>query len=106
MNRFAYKIVRQLSFTRVNGDIHAGRIITGFFCFLVSFSLEAQVDSTIETLQQIPLKYISAIDSKVDRYSQQITSKTKKTLEKLSRWESKIKDILLKINPEAANRLF
>ena len=92
---------------RVNRAVHPGKIIIGFFfCLFASTSLEAQVDSTIEILQQIPFKYISAIDSKVDRYSQQITSKTKKTLEKLSRWETKIKDILLKINPEAANRLF
>ncbi len=67
---------------------------------------KAQQDSTLEALQQIPLKYISSIDSKVDKYSKRITSKTTKTLEKLSRWESKIKNTLEKISPDAAGRLF
>ena len=44
---------------------------------------EAQVDSTIEALQKIPTKYISAIDNKIDKYSNRITSKTEKTLTKL-----------------------
>ncbi len=76
-------------------------------CLLfVCATTNAQQDSTIEALQQLPLKYISNIDSKVDKYSKRITSKTTKTLEKLSRWENKIKSTLEKISPEAAARLF
>ena len=66
----------------------------------------AQQDSTIKSLQQLPLKYISSIDSKVEKYNKRITSKTTKTLEKLSRWESKLHNILQEVNPDAAARLF
>jgi hypothetical protein len=76
-------------------------------CLLfVCATTTAQQDSTLERLQQLPLKYISHIDSKVDKYSRRITSKTTKTLEKLSRWESKIKNTLEKISPETSVRLF
>jgi hypothetical protein len=76
-------------------------------CLLfVCATTTAQQDSTLESLQQLPLKYISKIDSKVDKYSKRITSKTTKTLEKLSRLESKIQNILQKVNPDAAARLF
>ena len=73
---------------------------------LLSAPALAQVDSTLEALQDIPLKYISSIDKKVDKYSQRISSKTIKTLEKLSRWEAKIRTSLQKVNPEAAGKLF
>lgn len=74
-------------------------VFTSYFC-------EAQLDSTIESLQGIPTKYISAIDSKIDKYSNRITSKTEKTLSKLSNWENKIKSLLEKVSPETAQRLF
>jgi flagellar capping protein FliD len=67
---------------------------------------EAQVDTTIANLQQIPVKYISSIENKIDKYSNRISSKTEKTLAKLSRWENKIKSMLEKVNPETAARLF
>ena len=67
---------------------------------------EAQSDSTIEALQQLPVKYITRIDSKIDKYSSRITNKTEKTLTKLSRWENKIHVLLQKVNPEAAQKLF
>ncbi len=73
---------------------------------LISSFCEAQVDSTIESLQKIPAKYLSKIENKIDKYSNRITSKTERTLTKLSRWENKIKVLLEKINPEAANSLF
>ena len=76
-------------------------------CLLfVCATTTAQQDSTLESLQQLPLKYISSIDSKVDKYSKRITSKTIKTLEKLKLWESKIQNILQRVNPDAAARLF
>jgi hypothetical protein len=64
------------------------------------------IDSTLESLQQIPTKYITGIDKKVDQYTSRITSKTEKTLTKLSRWEIKIKGLLVKTSPETAERLF
>jgi hypothetical protein len=81
-------------------------LIALFLLLFVCATTNAQQDSTLEALQQIPLKYISSIDSKVDKYSKRITSKTTKTLEKLSHWENKIKSTLEKISPEAAARLF
>jgi len=65
-----------------------------------------KADSTLEALQQIPAKYISTIDKKIDKYSSRVSSKTIKTLIKLSRWETKIKATLQKVNPDAAAKLF
>ena len=64
------------------------------------------IDSTLQSLQTIPLQYISTIDNKIDKYSKRISSKTEKTLEKLTKWETKIHGLLLKASPEAAERLF
>lgn len=69
----------------------------------------AQTDSVfqaLENLQKVPAKYLSQIDSKIDKYSNRITGKTEKTLEKLSRWENKIKSLLEKASPETAQKLF
>ena len=82
------------------------RLLILYLLLLVCAQTNAQQDSTLESLQQLPLKYISSIDKKVDKYSKRITSKTIKTLEKLSHWETKIKSNLEKISPEAAQKLF
>ena len=71
-----------------------------------SFVSEAQTDSTIQSLQQLPTKYIKQVDAKVDKYTTRITNKTEKTLTKLAKWENKIHTLLQKANPEAAQRLF
>lgn len=63
-------------------------------------------DSTIDNLHRIPAKYITGIDKKIDRYTGQVTSKTERTLTKLSRWENKIHGLLQKANPAAAEKLF
>lgn len=68
-----------------------------------------KIDSTLESLeslQQIPVKYINAIDSKIDIYSNRVMDKTEKTLTKLSKWEDKIHELLQEVNPEAAQKLF
>ncbi len=74
--------------------------------FLCCERLFAQGDSTLESLQQIPSKYISTIDKKIDKYSSRISKKTIRTLEKLGKWETKIKSNLEKLSPETANKLF
>ncbi|GAB2831059.1 hypothetical protein [Ferruginibacter profundus] len=71
-----------------------------------SYLSEAQTDSVLQSLQQVPLKYIHQVDKKIDKYSNRIANKTEKTLTKLSKWENKIHSLLLKVNPEAAQRLF
>lgn len=65
-----------------------------------------KVDSTIESIQQMPTKYIANIDKKATQYASRITAKTEKTLTKLSRWENKIKSLVEKTSPETAARLF
>ena len=74
---------------------------------LINAQTSAQrVDSALFELQQLPINYITSIDKKVRLYSSRITSKTEKTLSKLSRWENKIKGLLQKISPQTAERLF
>lgn len=68
-------------------------------------TLQAQ-DSVRRSLTQLPPKYLQQVSSKADKYYSSITSKTEKTLEKLSKWEGKIKSILEKASPETAQRLF
>jgi vacuolar-type H+-ATPase subunit H len=67
---------------------------------------KAQVDSVLQTAQEVPAKFIQQADKKIDQYTSRITNKTEKTLTKLSRWENKIQSLLQKVNPEAAQRLF
>jgi chaperonin cofactor prefoldin len=63
-------------------------------------------DTVLAKLEQIPKKYIAQIDTKADKYYHRITTKTEKALEKLSKWENKIKALLEKANPDAAQKLF
>lgn len=79
-------------------------ILTALIC--ISACGYAQIDSTIESLQKVPAKYLSSIDNKIDKYSNRITGKTEKTLTKLSRWETKIKSLLEQVSPETAQKLF
>ncbi len=70
---------------------------------------EAQKDSifqTLENLQKVPVKYLTAVENKIDKYSNRITGKTEKTLAKLSKWENKIKNILDQVSPETSQKLF
>ena len=70
---------------------------------------EAQADSAfqaLENLQKIPVKYLDAVENKIDKYSHRITGKTEKTLTKLSKWENKIKNILEQVSPETSAKLF
>ncbi len=82
---------------------------TGCIIFLllqVCLPSKAQVDSTITHLQQLPVKYITQVDKKIDKYSHRISNKTEKTLAKLAKWENKIKILLERTSPETAARLF
>ena len=66
----------------------------------------AQVDSVLQNIQNIPIKFIKQADKKIDRYTNRITNKTERTLTKLSRWENNIHKLLEKVNPEVSQRLF
>ncbi|MBL7730889.1 MAG: hypothetical protein JNM88_06895, partial [Chitinophagaceae bacterium] len=57
-------------------------------------------------IDALPEKYLTTISSKAELYYSRLTDKTEKILEKLARWEGKIKSILEKTSPETAQRLF
>lgn len=74
--------------------------------FTLPLLSNAQADSTLQNLENLPVKYFTQLDSKIDKYSSRITKKTTKTLEKLARWETKIKSLLDKTSPETSAQLF
>jgi hypothetical protein len=63
-------------------------------------------DDSLKNFQNFSSKYLKTVEDKIDKYSMQINSRTIKTLEKLSCWENKIHEILNRVNPETAQRLF
>lgn len=63
-------------------------------------------DTLLNNLQDLPYKYLNTIDNKIDKYTNRVTQKTEKTLTKLSRWETKIRELLKKASPETEKRLF
>ena len=85
------------------------RIISSIFILFSVFQsclCYAQVDTIIPNITAISLKFIEQTNTKIDKYSNRITSKTEKTLEKLTKWENKIKGLLQKADPATAERLF
>ncbi|MGG9963499.1 hypothetical protein [Ferruginibacter sp. SUN106] len=76
------------------------------YFLICCFCSTAKSVAVLQSLQQVPLKYIHQVDKKIDQYTNRINNKTEKTLTKLSKWENKIHSLLLKVNPEAAQRLF
>ena len=95
-------------FTNTKLNNFMGHIRVVIFLVIICSSLisKAQTDSLENTQLELPKKYLQQIDSKIDKYTNRITNKTEKTLTKLSRWENKIKTLLQKANPEAAQKLF
>ena len=71
-----------------------------------SGSSYCQEDSVYKPLPGIPAKFFKSISSRAENYMGRIKSKTVKTLEKLARWELKIKHLLERANPETAQQLF
>jgi hypothetical protein len=69
-------------------------------------TLPTKADSLLYTITDIPKKYLSTIDAKLDKYTTRVTNKTEKTLTRLAKWETKIKTLLEKVSPETAQRLF
>lgn len=66
----------------------------------------AKADTLLNTLENIPTKYLNNINTKLDKYTSRVSGKTEKTLTKLAKWETKIKSLLEKASPETAQRLF
>jgi hypothetical protein len=82
------------------------RLLLILLLLSAGFTSQAQTDSLLQAIQNLPQRYLSNIENKVDKYSSRITSKTERTLFKLARWEEKIHRILEKASPETAQRLF
>lgn len=72
--------------------------------FCGSLACQGQYNSS--SLENIPLKFITNSTKKIQNYSNSITTKTEKTLNKLIKWENKIRSVLEKTNPKLANSLF
>ena len=81
-------------------------LISTLTLFLTVLFCNAQVDSIETTLFKIPDKFFSQTSSKIDKYNNRLTGKTNKTLEKLARWENKIKTLLDKTSPATSAKLF
>jgi hypothetical protein len=62
--------------------------------------------TTIPNITEVPLKFIKNTNDKIDKYSHRLKSKTEKTLDKLSKWEEKIHELLKRTSPETAQKLF
>ncbi|MCX6319484.1 MAG: hypothetical protein NTW29_19560 [Bacteroidetes bacterium] len=69
-------------------------------------SLAPANDSTQLSIDKLSPKYLEQLAEKSSKYYDALTSKTEKTLERLSKWEAKIKTVLDKVSPETAQRLF
>jgi hypothetical protein len=82
------------------------RLVTLLLLLMICSPCMAQKDSTIESLKTLPVQYITQLDNKIDKYSNRISSKTEKTLQRLSKWENRIHNLLQKASPETAERLF
>ncbi|HMD00142.1 MAG TPA: hypothetical protein VKH37_08305, partial [Ferruginibacter sp.] len=67
------------------------------------FPAKAQFDSA---QLAVPVKYLTVVNAKIDRYCNQVNRRKEKTLHKLSRWENKIHTLLIKADPSAAEKLF
>jgi hypothetical protein len=80
-----------------------GYILLLLFSYSASF---AQTDSVVQSLQNLPQRYLSNIENKVDKYSSRITSKTERTLSKLALFEEKIRRLVEAASLETAARLF
>ena len=69
-----------------------------FFCSSHLFS--QNIDSSLQSLEQLPDKYYAKVDKKISAIESLLTKKSVKYLEKMQRTELKLQRKLEKINPE------
>lgn len=93
-------------FKRVRKDITNRVFLLIFIMISCVGEMHAQTDSAEISINKIPIKYLNEINSKADKYSNRVIGKTKRTLLKLAKFESKIKALLEKTDPSLAERLF
>ncbi|MFT3945523.1 MAG: hypothetical protein QM763_01000 [Agriterribacter sp.] len=81
------------------------RIILTIAFVLLTMILHAQ-ERSADTIVNIPGKYISSIDDKINSLDRQLTKQTRKYLHSLSKQERKIKKQLAKIDSSKAAEIF
>lgn len=69
-------------------------------------TITSKFNNNLQQLQKIPLKAITKVATKIDKYNKRVITKTEKTLTKLSRWENKLRPLLQKASPETAQKLY
>ena len=78
--------------------IDTSRVSPGFSPLIEKFTAHStKTDSALILIQQLPARFLIQVDKKINTYSNRITSKTEKTLIKLSKWENKIHSLLQKV---------
>ncbi|UYQ91075.1 hypothetical protein MKQ68_13330 [Chitinophaga horti] len=73
---------------------------------IVSVTPIAAQDSTIAALKSVPAKYLSEVSSKSKKFEQKLTKRTEKVLSRFRRQEAKMQQKLSKIDSVAANNIF
>jgi hypothetical protein len=68
--------------------------------------LFAQRDTSIADYNKSGVEYLKITNKKISLYSDRISKKTEKTLKRLMKFEKKVHEILLKVHPETAQKLF
>jgi hypothetical protein len=71
-----------------------------------SYGQQDTIISIMPNITKVPLKFIKQTNEKIDKYSNRLTSKTEKTLEKLAKLENRIHKLLEKNSPETVQKLF
>ncbi len=82
------------------------RIIFTTLCCFFSGLLMGQAIAVDSVSPRLANKFTEQVSRKTDKYYRRITDKTEKTLERLARFEGRIKALLQKASPETAARLF
>jgi hypothetical protein len=81
--------------------------ITAAVCVLLcGLSFAQQPSDSVSISPKLAGKLAAQVERKAEKYYSRITNKTEKTLQRLAKFESRIKTLLHKANPEAAARLF
>ena len=76
-----------------------------FYLILISlplFTFSQSIDSSINTLQNLPSKYFSKIQNKISFLNEQMTKKSLKYLAKFEKQQKRLQEKLLKLHPELA----
>ncbi len=63
-------------------------------------------DSLLKKSIEIPNKYYSTVEHKADVLNRQLTKRTEKTLNRLSKYEEKMKKRMMKIDSTSARKMF